>query len=69
MSEGQMCLCVFLSVNACMLFGIQIVVFNLFLICLLGDRCEHGCYHSNLLPTFPYCELRRLPVGYVQMTP
>lgn len=36
-----------------MLFGIQIVFFNIFLICLLGDKCEHGCYHLNSFP--PYC--------------
>lgn len=52
-----------LDVSVCVLVSeclhalcIQILVFNIFLICLLGDRYERGCYHLNLLPTLLYCE-------------
>lgn len=36
--------------NACVLFGIQIVVFNTCLVCGLGDMYEHGCYCLDLIP-------------------
>lgn len=49
MSEGWMCLCVFL---ACMPFGIHIVVFNTCLVCGLEDMYERGCYRLNLPPSW-----------------
>lgn len=48
--------CVLVSECLHALSHTKIVVFNIFLICLLGDRYEHGCYHLKLHPTLLYCE-------------